>query len=362
MSELVIEGLTKRYGVTEVLTGIDLHVPDGSFTVFVGPSGCGKSTLLRLICGLDEVTKGRIAIDGEIINDVPSSKRGIAMVFQSYALYPHMTVAQNMGYALSLAKAPKAEIESRVARAAAILKIEPLLARKPRQLSGGQRQRVAIGRAIVREPKIFLFDEPLSNLDAALRVDMRMEFARLKARLGATMVYVTHDQVEAMTLADQIVVMNAGRIEQVGAPLDLYERPVNRFVAGFIGSPRMNFLDVAADEGGLVVAGRRMRMAGLPRGVRELGVRPEHLRLAREGEAWLEGRLLTTEALGSDTFAHVELEGVERPLVARLGGTARLAAGQPVGLVPETAHLHLFDGEGRALGRPARAPEWVAVG
>ncbi len=237
MAALTLAAVRKSFGATDVLHGIDLSIRDGEFTVFVGPSGCGKSTLLRLICGLDEVSGGTIAIDGEVVNDVPPAKRGLAMVFQSYALYPHMTVAGNMGYALRLAGTPRDEIDRRVKAAASVLRLEALLDRKPRQLSGGQRQRVAIGRAIVREPRLFLFDEPLSNLDAALRVDMRAEIAALKQRLGTTMIYVTHDQVEAMTLADTIVVMHAGRIEQAGSPLELYRRPANIFVARFIGSP-----------------------------------------------------------------------------------------------------------------------------
>ena len=337
MADLTIEGLTKRYGAVEVLRDIDLRVEDGEFVVFVGPSGCGKSTLLRMICGLDEVSAGTILVDGEVVNDVPSSKRGIAMVFQSYALYPHMSVARNMGYALRLAGTPQAEIDARVATAADVLQIGPLLDRKPRQLSGGQRQRVAIGRAIVREPKVFLFDEPLSNLDAALRVDMRMEFARLKARLGTTMIYVTHDQVEAMTLADKIVVMNAGRIEQVGAPIELYESPANCFVAEFIGSPRMNVLDAA-------------RVPGAPAGAAHVGLRPEHLSL---GQGPLSGEVLATERLGSDTFAHVEVAGVERPVMVRLPGDARLATGAAVRLAFDPARLYAFDADGRALPRTA---------
>ncbi|MCA0424357.1 MAG: sn-glycerol-3-phosphate ABC transporter ATP-binding protein UgpC, partial [Proteobacteria bacterium] len=252
MSSINLRNVRKSFGTTHVLHGIDLDIPDGAFAVFVGPSGCGKSTLLRLICGLDDVTDGTIAIDEEIVNDVPPAKRGIAMVFQSYALYPHMSVKQNMAYSLKLARTPADEIDRRVGAAAEVLRLDKLLDRKPRQLSGGQRQRVAIGRAIVREPKIFLFDEPLSNLDASLRVDMRAEIATLKARLGTTMVYVTHDQIEAMTLADTIVVMNAGRIEQAGAPMELYARPANRFVAAFIGSPRMNMVPGMVDGSGQV--------------------------------------------------------------------------------------------------------------
>ena len=348
MTALQIRGLCKRYGAVEVLSDIDLTVAPGEFTVFVGPSGCGKSTLLRMICGLDEVSGGVIAIDGENVNDVPAAKRGIAMVFQSYALYPHMTVAQNMGYALRLAGNERSEIRRRVEAAAEILKISDYLDRKPRQLSGGQRQRVAIGRAIVREPKIFLFDEPLSNLDAALRVDMRMEFARLKARLGTTMIYVTHDQVEAMTLADKIVVMNAGRIEQVGSPLDLYDRPANRFVAGFIGSPKMNFLPVRAVRGAEIdVPGGRLTLRHAPPEVAEIGVRPEHVLLDADGP--LRGRTMAVEHLGSDTFAYVDLEGAERPVVARLTDGRSVVPGRDVALRPDPDQFHLFNADGAAI-------------
>ena len=349
MATLDINGLCKRYGSVEVLKDIDLSIAHGEFVVFVGPSGCGKSTLLRMICGLDEVSSGLIAIDGDIVNDVPSARRGIAMVFQSYALYPHMTVAQNMGYALRLAKTPKDVIERRVDEAASILQIEPLLDRKPRQLSGGQRQRVAIGRAIVREPKVFLFDEPLSNLDAALRVDMRMEFARLKDRLGTTMIYVTHDQVEAMTLADKIVVMNAGRIEQVGSPIDLYERPANRFVAGFIGSPKMNFLPATVSGGDITLPGGRMHLAGTPDSLAEVGVRPEHIRVGEEGDGVLTGRLEATEHLGSDTFAILAIEGAARPLMVRLPGERRLERGADVSVTFDAEHAYGFDAEGRTV-------------
>lgn len=349
MAELTIENLHKSYGSVEILKDINLEVAHGEFVVFVGPSGCGKSTLLRMICGLDEVTSGNLIVGGQIINDVPSSKRGIAMVFQSYALYPHMSVAENMGYALKLAKTPKTEIDKRVRNAAEILKIDTYLDRKPRQLSGGQRQRVAIGRAIVREPEIFLFDEPLSNLDAALRVDMRVEFGRLKERLGTTMIYVTHDQVEAMTLADKIVVMNAGRIEQIGSPIDLYARPANRFVAGFIGSPRMNFLPATPIEGGVELPGGRLTLDGFVSAVSEIGVRPEHLRPGSEGAGTLSGTVLTTEHLGSDTFAHVELAPELRPAMVRLPGEQRLPAGHTVTLTFDLADAYAFDSNGSAV-------------
>lgn len=329
MEKMKIAGLCKSYGAVEVLKNIDLSVDDGEFVVFVGPSGCGKSTLLRMICGLDEVTSGIMTINGQVVNNVPSSKRGIAMVFQSYALYPHMSVERNMGYALRLAGMDAGEIFSRVKSAAEVLKIDHLLDRKPRQLSGGQRQRVAIGRAIVRNPEVFLFDEPLSNLDAALRVDMRMEFSRLKQRLGTTMIYVTHDQVEAMTLADKIVVMNAGRVEQVGPPIELYHSPRNRFVAEFIGSPRMNILPAEL-------------VSGAPRKAKKVGLRSEHLTLGKRG---LEGTILTTERLGSDTFAYVEIDGLERPLVVRKAGDKTVAFGSKVSVGWDEEMLYAFDAE-----------------
>ncbi|SEQ24721.1 multiple sugar transport system ATP-binding protein [Faunimonas pinastri] len=353
MAKLELHDIRKTFGEVDVLKGISLTVEDGEFAAFVGPSGCGKSTLLRLICGLDEITSGQMAIDGEIVNDVPASRRGLAMVFQSYALYPHMTVADNMGYALRLAGTPKPEIRQRVENAARILRIDPYLDRKPRQLSGGQRQRVAIGRAIVREPRIFLFDEPLSNLDAALRVDMRIEIARMKERLGTTMVYVTHDQIEAMTLADKIVVMNAGRVEQVGSPLELYNRPANRFVAGFIGSPRMNFLAVSGvtPEGQMVVPGGRIGLARrIPGTAAEAGVRPEHLRLDRPGtEGSLSGRVVMTEHLGSDTYAYVQLDGSEQPILVRLSGERLVRREEPVGVVVDPETVHIFGSDANTL-------------
>jgi multiple sugar transport system ATP-binding protein len=353
MATVTLRAVRKSFGPTAILHGIDLDVAEGEFVVFVGPSGCGKSTLLRLVCGLDEVTSGTLAIDGEIVNDVPPAKRGIAMVFQSYALYPHMTVAQNMGYALRLADTPRPEIDARVRAAADVLRLGPLLERKPRQLSGGQRQRVAIGRAIVREPRLFLFDEPLSNLDAALRIDMRAEIARLKARLGTTMIYVTHDQTEAMTLADKIVVLNAGRIEQVGSPLDLYRRPANRFVAGFIGSPRMNMLPARVGERGtLRIADRvdlTVPLAAKPGETVEVGIRAEHLAAGRPDAVTLPGSVAMIERLGADTFAHATVEGVADPVIVRLGGEAELRVGDPVALGLDLDRLHVFSGAGLRL-------------
>src|SRR6266404_7066125 len=282
--KIVLKGVSKAFGEHVIIPSIDLEIDEGEFVVFVGPSGCGKSTLLRLIAGLEDATAGRIEIDARDVSVVPPARRGLSMVFQSYALYPHMSVRGNIGFGLRMAGEPKDVIRQKVEKAAAVLNLTPYLDRKPRQLSGGQRQRVAIGRAIVREPKAFLFDEPLSNLDAALRVQMRMEVTRLQKQLGTTAVYVTHDQVEAMTMADKIVVLNAGRIEQYGSPLDLYERPANLFVAGFIGSPKMNFVSGEA--------------AGEP-GVATLGVRPEHLKIGKEGEGW-PGTVSVAEHLGSD--------------------------------------------------------------
>jgi multiple sugar transport system ATP-binding protein len=338
MAAIQLRNVRKAFGATVVLHGVDLDIGDGEFVAFVGPSGCGKSTLLRLICGLDEVSAGSIAIGGEVVNDVPPARRGLAMVFQSYALYPHMTVAQNMGYALRMAGRPAAEIAARVGAAAKVLRLDALLGRRPRELSGGQRQRVAIGRAIVREPRAFLFDEPLSNLDAALRVDMRAEIARLKARLGTTMVYVTHDQTEAMTLADRIVVLSAGRVEQVGLPLDLYRRPASLFVARFIGSPRMALMPAAvAAASGLAVAP----------GATTIGIRSEDLSLADEGG--LAGEVTMVEHLGADVFGHVTVAGVAEPVVVRLGAEAGLRRGEAVRLRADPRALHSFDAEGRRL-------------
>ena len=364
MSAVRIKDVCKRFDDLEVLHDINLSIEHGSFTVFVGPSGCGKSTLLKLICGLEEISSGELHIDDELVNDVPPAKRGCAMVFQSYALYPHMTVARNMGYALRLAKYPKKEIDERVQAAAAILQITELLDRKPGQLSGGQRQRVAIGRAIVREPKVFLFDEPLSNLDAALRVDMRVEIAKLRNKLGATMVYVTHDQVEAMTLADQIVVLRAGYVEQVGSPLELYHRPANQFVAGFIGSPKMNFIKTQACE----LNGDKARV-NLPGGVPieipvqpeqvdgnigfMIGVRPEHLVAGDRGDARIEGRVVVVEHLGSDTFAYIDVPGNGTNLMVRTDGNSPVRVGDTMSVGMRAAACHLFNEQGRSVTRYA---------
>ena len=332
MAEVRLENVSKSFASVEVIPEMDLTIEDGSFTVLVGPSGCGKSTLLRLIAGLEEVTTGSVYISGEDVTYDEPSDRGIAMVFQSYALYPHMSVRQNIGFGLRLAGTPKTEIARRVEEAAEILQLGPLLDRKPRQLSGGQRQRVAIGRSIVRHPKVFLFDEPLSNLDAALRTQMRVELAELHAKLDATMIYVTHDQIEAMTMADRIVIMNQGRVEQTGAPMEVYNHPASTFVAGFIGSPKMNLIN------GEVAAGF---------GASTLGIRPEHIHLT-EGNGQWHGTLRHVEHLGSDTVAYVEAEGVG-PLTVRIAKQTTLSTGQSVGLIPEEEELHRFDASGRNL-------------
>jgi len=361
MADVRLTGVTKAFGAVQVLKGVDLQIADGEFVVFVGPSGCGKSTLLRTIAGLEEVTSGTLEIGGRVVNDLSPSDRGIAMVFQSYALYPHMTVYQNMAFGLTLAKADKAEIDRRVRAAAETLNITDYLDRKPKALSGGQRQRVAIGRAIVREPQVFLFDEPLSNLDAALRVRMRYEFAALHQRLKTTMVYVTHDQVEAMTLADRIVVLNGGRIEQVGAPMDLYEHPRNLFVAEFIGSPKMNLIAAevieASAKGATVktAGGEMLKVATDASGAKAgdrvtLGVRPEHLTTTGDG-----GTLKTTadfvETLGNTTYAYVRHPGAAETLTVQLPGDVRPRAGEAMTLHVAADKAHLFDAEGMAFKR-----------
>jgi len=352
VAELQLRGVRKTFGgTTEVLRGIDLDIADGEFMVFVGPSGCGKSTLLRLIAGVEGTSDGEIRIGGERMDGVPPAERGVAMVFQSYALYPHMTVAQNLGFALKMAGRPKAEIAAAVGRAAEILQIVPLLGRKPKALSGGQRQRVAIGRAIVREPRVFLFDEPLSNLDAALRVQMRLELARLHRELGTTMVYVTHDQVEAMTLGNRIALFNGGRIEQVGAPLELYERPGSRFVAGFLGQPRMNFVPAAQLD-----AACRTLFAGRPNPLPAdwmLGVRPDHLRLHAQGPG-LAGRVERLEHVGDAVLAWISPATGGATLAVRLSpGEALPERDARVHLRPVAGRVHAFDADGLARPLPA---------
>jgi multiple sugar transport system ATP-binding protein len=352
---LRLENVGKSYGTVSVMRGVTFDVAPGEFIVFVGPSGCGKSTLLRMICGLETVTTGRIEIEGKLANDIPAAQRGLALVFQSYALYPHMTVRQNMAFGLENLRTPKPEIERRVAEAARMLRLESLLARRPTQLSGGQRQRVAIGRAIVREPRIFLFDEPLSNLDAELRVEMRAELADLHRRLAATMIYVTHDQVEAMTMADRIVVLRAGEVEQVGHPLDLYNHPRNRFVAGFIGSPRMNFLEgrVTSCESGWttieVEAIGPIRARGtLPIGTQAtLGIRPEHVEVVPAAATGappniIEGHAASIEQLGGSAFVRL----ASPALNLQIPGQTPIRPGAPVTATLAPEHLHLFDAEG----------------
>nr|WP_314257453.1 sn-glycerol-3-phosphate ABC transporter ATP-binding protein UgpC [uncultured Devosia sp.] len=341
--------LIKAYGDVEVIHGIDLDIDPGEFTVFVGPSGCGKSTLLRMIAGLEPISGGDLLIDGARMNDIPAARRGIAMVFQSYALYPHMSVYQNLAFGLETAKAPKEEIKARVQRAAEILQIVPLLQRKPKQLSGGQRQRVAIGRAIVREPKIFLFDEPLSNLDAELRVQMRVEIAKLHKDLGNTMIYVTHDQVEAMTMADKIVVLRLGVIEQAGGPLELYNNPKNLFVAGFIGSPKMNFLTTAEEGAGIKVAGNIISLSRPVSGARTLGVRPEHITLTPDsGIKLADLRVDLVENLGGQTVVYATTTDGQSVNVV-LEGQRPVELGTTVAAYVDPARLHLFDADGNAI-------------
>jgi multiple sugar transport system ATP-binding protein len=353
-----LQKVVKRYGDLQVVHGIDLEIEPGEFAVFVGPSGCGKSTLLRMIAGLEPISGGSLYLDGSRMNDVPAAKRGIAMVFQSYALYPHMTVYKNLAFGLETAGMKKQDIQPRVERAADILQIRQLLQRKPKQLSGGQRQRVAIGRAIVREPNIFLFDEPLSNLDAELRVQMRVEIAKLHQNLGNTMIYVTHDQTEAMTMADKIVVLNAGKIEQVGAPLDLYNKPKNKFVAGFIGSPKMNFLEartLASDEGGAVVdiAGQTVRLPRRLDGLKPgesvtLGARPEHIDVGDRGLALGSAHVDLVEHLGGQTILYASLKGGQALTVA-LEDQQPIHAGETVNINIDPDRCHLFGPDGTTL-------------
>ena len=354
MAHLSLRNVEKRFGEVAVIHGISFDVEDGEFVVFVGPSGCGKSTLLRMICGLESVSDGEVAIDGEVVNTVPAARRGLAMVFQSYALYPHMTVYQNMAFGLENLGTPRAEIERRVADAARLLRLDTYLQRKPTALSGGQRQRVAIGRAIVREPRIFLFDEPLSNLDAELRVEMRSELSALHRRLKATSIYVTHDQVEAMTMADKIVVLRAGRVEQVGAPLALYNAPANMFVAGFIGSPRMNFFPgtvLAVDAAGITVevagvGALRALASGTEVGARvSIGIRPEHVGLAAVGHNDATGVVAGVEQLGG--LSYIRLASPD--LTVQAPGQTGLRPGDAAHVHLPTAAIHVFDAEERTL-------------
>lgn len=359
MASVTLEKLNKTFGSTHIIKDVDLRVGNGEFVVFVGPSGCGKSTLLRLIAGLESISDGELKISDDVVNDLPPRERGVGMVFQSYALYPHMTVYENMAFGLKLAKTDKQGIEQRVMNTARILQLEELLHRKPKELSGGQRQRVAMGRVMAREPRILLFDEPLSNLDASLRVQMRNEIARLHHRLGSTMIYVTHDQVEAMTLADKIVVLRDGRIEQVGSPQTLYQQPATKFVAGFIGSPTMNFMP--AELVGGAEAGCRVRAPGLgelplPQDASgqnagaelSLGVRPEHLRLAEaDGENAFE--IVNVEYLGNEVYVYLEPRVGDTLLIHRSEAPSDWQVGQDVALRVDVEHAHLFDASDRAL-------------
>ncbi len=349
MANITLKGIKKAYGKTEVIHGIDWEIKDGDFVVIVGPSGCGKSTLLRMIAGLESITDGEVSIGDTVVNKLEPSQRNIAMVFQNYALYPHMTVYKNMAYGLKIQKLDAAEIEARVQKAAKILELGDYLDRLPRELSGGQRQRVAMGRAIVREPAVFLFDEPLSNLDAKLRVQMRLEIKNLQHELGITSVYVTHDQVEAMTLGDQLAVLNGGYVEQLGSPIEIYERPASTFVAGFIGSPSMNLMDgqMAADGQSLTLPDGSVITLPTPRAAGKavkLGIRPEHFGLG-EGENQVPLHVRVVEQLGADTLVHGNLGDTAVPLVLRLEGVQSLQAGGIVQLhIPQDA-LHVFDGE-----------------
>ena len=362
MAAIELKDIKKSFGTVDVIKGVDLKIDKGEFIVFVGPSGCGKSTLLRLIAGLEDITSGTLEFDGEEVNELPPSTRGIAMVFQSYALYPHMTVFNNMAFGMKLAKAPKAEIEKRVNAAADILQLTPYLSRLPKQLSGGQRQRVAIGRAIVRNPKVFLFDEPLSNLDAALRVATRIEIAKLNESMPeTTMIYVTHDQVEAMTLADRIVVLHHGLIEQVGTPMELYERPANLFVAGFIGSPAMNMVPCVVDaaspnarvtplnHAAVAVEANIPQSAVGKKGT--FGVRPEDLLITESGEAIFKGKVEIVEHLGELTMLYVDCGYGDNFVIAKLDGNVPVERGREVKLTAPIDKLHVFDENGIAFPR-----------
>lgn len=367
MASVTLKNVSKAFGETVISRDVNLDIKDGEFVVFVGPSGCGKSTLLRMIAGLEDVTSGDLFIGDKRMNDVPPAERGIGMVFQSYALYPHLSVADNMSFGLKLAGAKKSEINSKVNHVAELLQLAHLLDRKPKALSGGQRQRVAIGRTLVAEPEVFLLDEPLSNLDAALRVQTRGEISRLHKRLGRTMIYVTHDQVEAMTLADKIVVLDLGRVAQVGKPLELYHYPANRFVAGFIGSPKMNFLPVKVSD----VAPERVQVelpnkqnvwlpidsTGVTKGANlSLGIRPEHLIPREEAEVTLSGKINVVEQLGNETQIHIQIPSIKRSLVYRQNDVVLVEEGQnfAIGIPPERCHL--FQENGVACRRLHKEP------
>jgi len=349
MARVELKDVRKSFGATEVIRGIDLSVGKGEFVVLVGPSGCGKSTILRMVSGLETVTSGRILFDGEDMTRTPPSRRRLAMVFQSYALFPHLTVAENIGFGLSLARTPEAEIARRVAEVAETLQLGALLDRMPRQLSGGQRQRVAIGRSIIRNPGVFLFDEPLSNLDAALRASMRLEISRLHRNLGdVTMIYVTHDQTEAMTLADRIVVLDSGRVEQVGTPMEVYENPANAFVAGFVGAPSMNFIPCTASTEGTVRFGParvRPRRPHRMSGDALLGIRPEHLILTGPGQGDFDAEIELIERLGAESLAYLRVGFLETPVTVRIGGALDRSERDTVGVRVDPANLHVFPGK-----------------
>ena len=348
MGQLSLRAIRKSYGAVDVIKGIDLEVREGEFLVFVGPSGCGKSTTLRMIAGLEDITAGELLIDGQRANDMRPADRGAAMVFQSYALYPHMTVAENMGFALKMSGVARAQREEQVQRAAEVLRITDLLQRTPKELSGGQRQRVAIGRAIVRKPKVFLFDEPLSNLDAALRVNMRIELSRLHKELGTTMIYVTHDQVEAMTMGDRIAVFNKGQVEQLGAPMALYGQPANEFVAGFIGAPKINLID---RPGSAAPGAHRALWDALapPAAAQRAGLRPEHLRVA-PADSGVPAQVVLAEHLGDSSILHLKVDGVAELLNAKIGAeNAPVEAGQAVGLMVDPKWTLGFDSAGKLL-------------
>ena len=358
MADININTVNKYYGDVHVIKDVSLDIKSQSFTVLVGPSGCGKSTMLRMIAGLEDINSGTISIDGQVVNDLPPKQRNIAMVFQSYALYPHMTVFDNMAFGLKLEKRSKDEINERVQEAARILQIEDYLHRKPKQLSGGQRQRVAIGRAITRKPKVFLFDEPLSNLDAALRVQMRVELAKLHDQLNATMIYVTHDQTEAMTLANDIVVLDEGIVSQKGSPMDLYNNPNNLFVGGFIGSPKMNFISTkiiskSGDKTEVDIMGSskisipKSSASASEGDLVELGIRPEHLTVNQSGDTSWESKVFVVEKLGSGTFLYLEKEG--EPLVVETDGDSNIKVGDTVKVGFDAARCHLFDSSKQAF-------------
>ncbi|MER5173068.1 ABC transporter ATP-binding protein [Thioclava kandeliae] len=360
MASIQLKGLTKAYGGLEVIHGIDLQIDEGEFVALVGPSGCGKSTMLRMIAGLETISKGELSFDEEVVNRLTPTERGISMVFQSYALYPHLSVRKNLSFGLENLRMPRPEIEARIAEATRMLELGPYLDRKPKALSGGQRQRVAIGRAIVRQPRVFLFDEPLSNLDAKLRVQTRGEISRLHQQLGTTMIYVTHDQVEAMTMAQKIVVMNGGRVEQVGRPLDLFERPANLFVAGFIGSPRMNLyqgeITALTPEGARITTretgGLTLPLGGVEAGrAVTLGIRPSHFEVGVTGPDALDLVIERAESLGHETYLHGRLNGAESLSILHVPNHFEARTGDVIRVRPQAGHVHLFDTEsGLRLG------------